>query len=86
LLGHILRKNDRLNWAGKGVPQGAPISCSLATLALRKLENSIDCVLYADDGLYFPVSWENYLGPLNDEEMGTEVKDGKTRILKVDGK
>lgn len=86
LLGHILKKNDRLNWAGKGVPQGAPISCSLATLALRKLEDRIECVLYADDGLYFPVSWDNYLAPLNDEEMGTEVKEGKTRILKVDGK
>jgi len=43
-------------------------------------------VLYADDGVYFPSTWENYLAPLNDEEMGTEVKDGKTRILKVDGK
>lgn len=39
-----------------GVPQGAPTSCSLATLALRPLESSINCVLYADDGVYAPVS------------------------------
>jgi len=40
----------------KGVPQGAPISCSLATLTLRPLENDEDILLYADDVLGFPDS------------------------------
>lgn len=53
LLGNILKRNDRYNFSGKGVPQGAPISCSLATLALRKLVKFVKAVLYADDGLYF---------------------------------
>ena len=39
----------------QGVPQGAPTSCSTATLALRHLDN-LDCLFYADDVIYFPKS------------------------------
>jgi len=37
----------------EGVPQGAPTSCSLATLALRHLKN-YKLLIYADDLIYFP--------------------------------
>jgi len=38
----------------KGVPQGAPTSCSLATLSLRYLEKLYKLLIYADDVIYFP--------------------------------
>jgi hypothetical protein len=68
-----------------GVPQGAPTSCGLATLALRPMIEEVDCVLYADDGLYFPKEFKRVLRPLNRPDMGVEVNRRKTRILKEDG-
>jgi hypothetical protein len=38
----------------RGVPQGAPTSCSTATIALRGKEKEYDILLYADDVIYFP--------------------------------
>lgn len=69
-----------------GVPQGAPTSCSLATLALRPMIKEIDCVLYADDGLYFPVEFKKAAKPLNRPDMGTSINRKKTAILKEEGK
>lgn len=39
----------------KGVPQGAPTSPVLSTLALEGsiLDRGVDCVMYADDGIYY---------------------------------
>jgi hypothetical protein len=68
-----------------GVPQGAPTSCGLATLALRPMIEEVDCVLYADDGLYFPKEFKKVLRPLNRPNMGVEVNRKKTRILKENG-
>jgi hypothetical protein len=39
----------------RGVPQGAPTSCSLATLCLRTFKN-LNVLFYADDVIYFPKS------------------------------
>jgi len=68
-----------------GVPQGAPTSCGLATLALRPMMEEVDCVLYADDGLYFPKEMVRVLRPLNRPDMGVEVNRKKTKIIKEDG-
>jgi hypothetical protein len=38
----------------RGVPQGAPTSCSLATLAFRPNIEKLNVVIYADDLIYFP--------------------------------
>jgi hypothetical protein len=46
----------------------------------------IDCVLYADDGLYFPTVFKRAAKPLNRPDMGTEVNKKKTAILKEEGK
>jgi len=46
----------------------------------------VDCILYADDGLYFPNEFKRVLRPLNRPDMGVEVNRKKTRILKEDGK
>jgi len=47
-----------VQWEEKnaGVPQGAPTSCSLATLALRRFEKKLEIICYADDVIYFPES------------------------------
>lgn len=67
-----------------GVPQGAPTSCSTATLALRPGEKRVEGVRYADDGVYIGRIEEN-LPKLEDIEMGIEVNKEKTRELKRDG-
>lgn len=67
------------------MPQGAPTSCGLATLALRPMMEEVDCVLYADDGLYFPKEMVRVLRPLNRPDMGVEVNRKKTKIIKEDG-
>lgn len=68
----------------KGVPQGAPTSCSLATLALRRLESRLRKVLfYADDVFYFPANPEDdHLKALTDEELGIVVQPKKSRLVK----
>jgi len=43
---------EALKYIGRGVPQGAPTSCSTSTLALKELERKYpSSVFYADDGL-----------------------------------
>jgi len=71
-----------------GVPQGAPTSCSLATMALRPLERrkDIDLLFYADDVIGFSKKQvEDISAELNDDTCGIEVKESKTRELKRDG-
>jgi len=46
----------------------------------------IDCVLYADDGLYFPLEFKKAAKPLNRPDMGTQINRKKTAILKEEGK
>jgi hypothetical protein len=70
-----------------GVPQGAPTSCSLATLALRPLERLIDCVLYADDGVYAPhTSDVDPVVVVSNPAFGVQANPKKIRWLKKDGK
>lgn len=66
-----------------GVPQGAPTSCSLATLALRRLEAKLKKILfYADDVIYFPNSLEDDpIIALTDKELGIEVQPSKSKVL-----
>jgi hypothetical protein len=66
----------------KGVPQGAPTSCSTATLTLRPLERKQEgrLIIYADDVIYFPeTSSEDPIKTLEDEEMGIKVNQNKSR-------
>lgn len=63
-----------------GVPQGAPTSCSTATLALRFLERKLDILFYADDVIYFPKS--STVDPIRDLSMpmyGLKVNKEKSR-------
>jgi hypothetical protein len=46
----------------------------------------IECVLYADDGLYFPLEFKKAAKPLNRPDMGTSINRKKTAILKEEGK
>jgi len=77
-----------VQWKEKdyGVPQGAPTSCSLATLALRPLERQEDILCYADDVIYFPKS-SSVDAPyvLTRPEMGIVVNEAKSRWAKKDG-
>jgi hypothetical protein len=64
----------------KGVPQGAPTSCSLATLALRRFERIYDIICYADDVIYFPKSSDcDPAYDLTDERWGLIVNKSKSR-------
>lgn len=68
----------------KGVPQGAPTSCSLATLALRKLEAKLKVLFYADDVFYFPKSAEgDHAKALSDDELGLIIQPTKSRMVKA---
>jgi hypothetical protein len=68
-----------------GVPQGAPTSCSLATLSLRDLERDKKVLLYADDIIYFPEnSQEDPKVALENQARGREVNTDKSRWLKKD--
>lgn len=70
----------------QGVPQGAPTSCSLATLALRPLERKYNIVIYADDVIYFPESSDcNPYNDLTDLVYGIELNQDKSRWIKKDG-
>lgn len=78
-----------VQWLEKenGVPQGAPTSCSLATLALRSLESKYDVVIYADDIIYFPTSDTcDPVKDLADSFYGIEVNVKKSKWLKRNGK
>jgi len=69
----------------KGVPQGAPTSCSLATLSLRHLEH-LNLICYADDVLYFPSSGDcNPLKDLSLPGFGLIVNPDKSRWIKRNG-
>lgn len=70
----------------EGVPQGAPTSCSVATLALRDIESRLDVIIYADDIIYFPE--DGYCDPikdLSDEERGLIINEDKSRWIKRNG-
>lgn len=70
----------------KGVPQGAPTSCSIATLALREIERKYDVLIYADDILYFPKSSDcNPIEDLESDFYGIHVNESKSGWLKKDG-
>lgn len=70
----------------EGVPQGAPTSCSTATLALRHLERTLDVIIYADDIIYFPKdSSKDPIEALENYSMGLLVQPSKSRWLKKDG-
>jgi hypothetical protein len=64
----------------KGVPQGAPTSCSLSTLALRNLERNKSILFYADDVIYFPSSsTDDPVKDLESKDLGLEVNEEKSR-------
>jgi hypothetical protein len=68
----------------KGVPQGAPTSCSLATLALRRLEEKLKVLFYADDVFYFPEKAEgDHAKALEDEDLGLIIQPSKSRMVKA---
>lgn len=70
----------------QGVPQGAPTSCSLATLALRSIEAKLDVVIYADDLICFPESSDwNPTKELTDVVYGIELNEAKSKWIKKDG-
>jgi hypothetical protein len=70
----------------KGVPQGAPTSCSLATLALRRLEAKLKVLIYADDIIYFPSDGKaDHAQALTDEHLGLQVQPAKSRLAKLNG-
>jgi len=63
----------------KGLPQGAPTSCSLATWVLRSIEH-LDVVLYADDVIYFPKTSDcNPIEDLSLPKWGIQVHPEKSR-------
>jgi hypothetical protein len=63
-----------------GVPQGAPTSCSTATLPLRFLEAKYELLLYADDVIYFPKSADcNPVKDLTVIQLGLKVNRSKSR-------
>lgn len=66
----------------RGVPQGAPTSCGLATLNLDWLFRRFRGVLmYADDGLIFPESSDGK-PDLTHEEAGVSQSDEKSKWVK----
>lgn len=68
-----------------GVPQGAPTSCSLATLVLRRIEKQVKCVIYADDLIIFPNKGQDPEAILS-AIPGIELNKSKSRWVKKDGK
>jgi len=77
---YLLRKKRR------GVPQGAPISCSLATLALRPVERGMKCLAYADDTLLFPKrGTTDPRRVLSQPLYGLVVREDRSRFIKRDG-
>jgi len=61
-----------------GVPQGAPTSCSVATLCLREIETRMKSVLYADDGVYSPeTADDSEICKVEDPEKGVKLNPDK---------
>jgi hypothetical protein len=79
-------------WHEVGVPQGAPISCSVSTLALSEalLKRQKEFSGYADDGLWFnpshPESLEKSCESLAKFTGGVSINKEKSKMLKKDGK
>jgi len=75
------------NIKDKGVPQGAPTSCSLATLVIRKLvQLGLKLLVYADDVIYFPKNpHDDHAAALSNELFGLEVQESKSRLSKING-
>jgi hypothetical protein len=71
----------------KGVPQGAPTSCSLATLALRYLVAAgRKIIAYADDVIYFPEKInENPGKDLHFPGFGLIISEQKSHLTKSNG-
>jgi len=70
-----------------GVPQGAPTSCSLATLVLRPLEERLCILAYADDTVTaFDSPDVNPELELESEFYGYKLKPSGSRWLKKNGK
>lgn len=73
----------------EGVPQGAPTSCSIATLALRQLEKlEKKMIAYADDFITFPKY--SFVDPVTKinlalRQVGAEVNTVKSGWIKKDG-
>lgn len=66
-----------------GVPQGAPTSCSLATLVLRKLSERCKVLLYADDVIYFPKEADDdHALNISSKYLGLIVAHNKSRQSK----
>lgn len=73
-----------------GVPQGAPTSPNLATLALRRIEHrcekaNVDIVLYADDVILASDSEFDPLKLAEDKPSGIIINQAKSRWVKWDG-
>jgi len=86
VLGFSKWKNMDNDLPMKGVPQGAPTSCSVATLVLRWIEERFDVIIYADDIIYFPTSSDcDPVVDLSNVEKGLIVNESKSRWLKKDG-
>lgn len=76
----IVDQEDNLKVVPKviGVPQGAPTSCSVATLCLRDVESRMKSVLYADDGVYSPeTSSDTEVLKVEDPEKGVKLNPDK---------
>lgn len=79
-------------WKEVGVPQGAPTSCSVSTIALHEMHvvREKEFSGYADDGLWFnpshPESLEQSCETLTKFTQGVPVNVGKSQMLKKDGK
>lgn len=75
------------NVKDKGVPQGAPTSCSLATLVIRKLiQDGLKLLAYADDVIYFPRNpHDNHAEALSNNLFGLAVQESKSRMAKING-
>jgi len=86
---NLFRKNFR--W--KGVPQGSGISPILSVLSLNSInhklkKHKIQCLKYADDGIFYSNSCENPLEILkrNSEITGVEFNYNKSDWVKKNGK
>jgi hypothetical protein len=75
------------NVKDKGVPQGAPTSCSLATLVIRKLvQLGLKLLVYADDVIYFPRDpHADHAKALSNDLFGLMVQENKSRLAKING-
>lgn len=59
-----------------GVPQGASTSCGMATLNLRDQYQRCPTIMYADDGLKFPLT--NEIPLIDQPEAGVKIESSKS--------